>query len=352
MRPLISIIIPAFNHEKYIGETISSILEQSYKNIELIVIDDGSTDNTWRIICDYAEKDARVKSFRQENRGVGATLARAMDSASGEWLTFCGSDDSMPEDAISCLVSKCEGNDLVIAEYETVKDSGERCHVRLECRKDLPSLIYQSGAAWAKLYRKQFLDEHEINYPELSVEEDTVFLSCLLKNHPRYTVVRKAVYNYWEHDLGEKSLTRRLSSKLYTDRAVGKSTALNNMLEGGYREAYERYYFMYADQLLAQLQEMFDSESRESCMDTYRKFILTNYHDTDDRRLELLTGMSRAEFEQTDYSAFFLSKLSLDRRDAVANMYALGQSGLKYIVRYCRLWFEYKVRKREFKREN
>lgn len=346
MEPLISVIIPAYNHENYIDEALRSCSEQTYEKIEIIAIDDGSTDRTWQIICSYAEKDSRIKAFRQENCGVGLTSQRGVELASGEWITFCGSDDSFPPDAINNLVSKCCGCDLVIGDYETVKDTGERELVRLPSTRDLPFLVYHSGAAWAKLYRKQFLTENEIRFPALSLEEDTVFLSLLIMHKPRFSVVKKSTYFYWNHNLGEKSLTRRLSASLYADRVKGKTIALENMRKGGFSAARERYYLMYTQQLLKQLQAMFDDDDREKCLGVFREFVLSNYEEKDDSRLELLTGMSRSDFEKTDYASLLSKQLLQDKREAVANEFALGQAGLKYIARYFRLWYEYKVEKK------
>lgn len=346
MKPLISVIIPAYNHENYIGETLRSCTRQTYENIEIIVIDDGSTDGTWQSICGCAEKDNRIKALRQENRGVGMTSQRGVELASGEWITFCGSDDSFPPDAIYNLVSRSSGCDLVIGEYETVKDTGEREYVRLPSTSSLPFLVYHSGAAWAKLYRKQFLTDNKVVFPALSLEEDTVFLSRIILNKPKFSVAKKSTYFYWEHNLGEKSLTRRLSANLYADRARGKTTALENMRKGGFQAEYERYYFMYANQLFNQLQAMFDDNEREKCLDIFKEFILTNYEDKDDGRLKLLVGMSRSDFEKTDYAKFLFANLSQDKREIVANEFKLGQAGLKYVVKYFQLWFEYKLRRK------
>ena len=344
MKPLISIIIPAYNHEKYIGKALISCSEQTYKNIEVIVIDDGSTDGTWQIICSQASKDNRIKAFQQKNCGVGFASQRGVELASGEWITFCGSDDSFPPNAISDLVSKCHGRDLVIGEYEANKDTGECEYIRLPISNNLPFLVFHSGATWAKLYRKHFLIENKISFPNLGLEEDTVFLSRVILNHPRFAIVKSSTYFYWEHNLGEKSLTRRLSADLYADRATGKTLALECMQKGGFLKAYERYYFMYVQQLVSQLLSMFDNDDREKCLELFKKFVLHNYADTDDFRLELLTGMSRNSFEKVDYATFLSGQLSQDKRDAVANMFTLGQVGLTYVIRYFNLWFKYKFR--------
>lgn len=98
---LVSIIMPAYNCEKYVVEAIESVLKQTYSNFELIVIDDGSKDSTLKIINDYAEKDTRVKALQNEkNSGVSATRNRGISIAKGNWIAFLDSDDIWTEEKL------------------------------------------------------------------------------------------------------------------------------------------------------------------------------------------------------------------------------------------------------------
>jgi len=349
LNPLVSIIIPAYNHEKYIAATLESILSQSYREIEVIIIDDGSTDNTWQIIKDYAEKDSRIKAYTQCNRGVGVSSQRGLELADGDWVTFCGSDDTFPQKAIEHLVGKCKDKDLVIGEYETMNERGECFYKYLPRQKDLPSLLFHSGAAWAKLFRKKYIEDNNITFPALLLEEDTVFLSRILSGTPRFAVVHASTYHYWEHETGELSLSRRLTPELFCDRAEGKSIALSNMKKAGYHTACERYFFMYADQLSKQVFALFDDPEREKSYSAFKSFILRYGWAEDDSRFIYLTKMSKACFEKSDYSEYLQSQIAEDKCDAVADMYALGQVGFKYILRYVRFWCEYKLKRKEKK---
>ncbi|NMA84098.1 MAG: glycosyltransferase [Epulopiscium sp.] len=98
---LVSVVMPAYNCENYITNAIESVLKQTYSNFELIVIDDGSKDNTLKIINDYGKKDYRVKVFRnKKNSGVSATRNRGISLAEGEWIAFLDSDDIWIEDKL------------------------------------------------------------------------------------------------------------------------------------------------------------------------------------------------------------------------------------------------------------
>ena len=93
MHPKISIVIPAYNLEDYLGRTLDSVLAQTYKNLEILIINDGSTDNTAKVIEDYTEKDSRIRGIHKENGGVTSARLRGIWEATGEWIGFVDGDD-------------------------------------------------------------------------------------------------------------------------------------------------------------------------------------------------------------------------------------------------------------------
>lgn len=112
-QPLVSIIIPVYNKQKFITKCIDSILTQSYQNFELILVDDGSKDYSGKICDDYASKDNRIIVYHQENSGVSKARYIGVQAASGEWGFFVDSDDFLPSNAVEVLVKNCEGFDLI-----------------------------------------------------------------------------------------------------------------------------------------------------------------------------------------------------------------------------------------------
>ena len=102
-QPQISIIVPVYNSEKYLGACIDSILSQSFRDIELILVDDGSRDSSSRICDDYAQKDGRVKVIHKANGGVSAARNDGLDIAKGEYITFIDSDDWVEREYLSTL---------------------------------------------------------------------------------------------------------------------------------------------------------------------------------------------------------------------------------------------------------
>lgn len=112
--PQISVLLPAYNHERYIASAVESLLSQSIDNLEVLAVDDGSTDNTGYILNELAKKDRRLKVFHQENRGVAAALNVALQEASGQWIASCGSDDIVPPNAYRILLRHSSAADVVI----------------------------------------------------------------------------------------------------------------------------------------------------------------------------------------------------------------------------------------------
>ena len=100
MNPLVSVIIPVYNVEKYLRRCLNSVIDQEYKNIEIILVNDGSTDNSLEIAISYKEKDKRIKVFSQENQGLSAARNMGLDKSHGEYITFIDSDDYVSKDYV------------------------------------------------------------------------------------------------------------------------------------------------------------------------------------------------------------------------------------------------------------
>ena len=105
MEELVSVIVPVYNVGKYVGDCIESLITQSYKNIEIILVDDGSTDDSGRICDAYADKDCRIKVIHKENGGLSDARNVGIDSATGVYYSFVDGDDFLKEDTISQMVS-------------------------------------------------------------------------------------------------------------------------------------------------------------------------------------------------------------------------------------------------------
>ncbi|SFO24732.1 Glycosyltransferase involved in cell wall bisynthesis [Pseudobutyrivibrio sp. UC1225] len=195
-KKLVSIIVPAYNVEKYIEKCIESILAQTYREIEVLVVDDGSTDDTWAHIETLMKKDSRVKGLHKENSGVSATRNYALDHANGTYLQFVDADDYLKVDATETLVDALEssGATWVSCQHHCVDENGDfhgeydflkgvfdisSQRVRFEFIRD-NILEYKIGyEVWSKIYISSIIREHNIRFNEnCHMGEDLAFNIC------------------------------------------------------------------------------------------------------------------------------------------------------------------------------
>lgn len=136
MNPIVSIIIPVYNAEGTLPRCVDSILNQTFTDFELLLVDDGSADASGAICDCYAAKDSRVRVFHQANSGVSASRNLALDQARGDYLQFLDSDDWITPDATSCLVRAMEGGpcDMVVSDFYRVV--GERVSQKGDIEED------------------------------------------------------------------------------------------------------------------------------------------------------------------------------------------------------------------------
>lgn len=181
MNELISVILPIYNVSQYLKRCIDSVMAQTYKNIEIILVDDGSTDDSGMICDEYAKLDSRIKVVHKKNGGLSSARNAGIDVAKGEYLTFIDSDDYVDEDYVEFLYKLiCEYNvkmsiasHTVVYENGTVlkKETGERqC---LDAHKVLERILYDEDidlSAWAKMYHKSLFET--IRFPVGRLFED------------------------------------------------------------------------------------------------------------------------------------------------------------------------------------
>ena len=184
VRGLISIIIPVFNAGKFLITCIDSILVQFYQDFELILVDDGSTDNSGAICDEYQRKDKRIKVFHTENHGVSHARNYGIEHAEGDYITFIDSDDYVNVDYLESYIQHKE-YDCVIGSYQTFPIRHDRIHQEMvfgTSNKDLSDLSNYiariDGTSCCKLYHHSIIKKHGIRFKEnMRFSEDTDF--CL-----------------------------------------------------------------------------------------------------------------------------------------------------------------------------
>lgn len=179
MRPLVSIIVPVYNVETFLSECLKSLSEQTYKEIQVILIDDGSTDNSSGILNEFIKKEARAILFRQENNGVAAARQKGLELAKGDYIIHCDSDDFFTIDAIEKLVNSAVSNDadIVLADYY-IKYKNKHIEVKVDIEGSALNQMLEGrlhGALWNKLIKKDAL-EGVFFEPGINYMEDYLFL--------------------------------------------------------------------------------------------------------------------------------------------------------------------------------
>lgn len=210
--PLVSIIAPVYNAESYLTRCIDSILRQEYKNFELLLIDDGSTDQSGKMCDDYAKRDIRIRVYHRENSGVSASRNFALGLCQGSYIQFLDSDDWITTDSTKLLVrsaleTKC---DLVIADFYRVV--GERVSQKGDIEEDViltreqfaehmmenPADFYY-GVLWNKLYRRDIIEENQIRMdPAISWCEDFLFNLEYIRHADTFYALQAPVYYYFK----------------------------------------------------------------------------------------------------------------------------------------------------------
>lgn len=163
--PKISIIVPAYNVEKYISQCLDSLVNQTYKNIEIIVINDGSSDNTFSTIKKYAENDNRVIAINQANKGVSASRNIGLEKLTGEYVTFVDSDDWIELDACEKMLEHVINNNADIGIFSYIREYDNNSLPKSVFEKD--EIIFEGEEIKNKLHRRIYgpIGE-EISHPE------------------------------------------------------------------------------------------------------------------------------------------------------------------------------------------
>lgn len=193
--PKISIIVPVYNTETYLRRCIDSILSQTFKEFEILLIDDGSTDGSYDIIQEYAGLDLRIRGFHQENSGVTSARKLGVQKSRGEWVSFVDSDDELFPEALSVLYSYVRNNiDIIVSDYSESRIITGDDFVRMT----LSSKLYTS--IWGRLYRKQCVETQIDNISnKITIGEDSILnikIGCNLNNN--VSLIKHKVYKYYE----------------------------------------------------------------------------------------------------------------------------------------------------------
>lgn len=225
--PLVSIIIPCYNAEKYIEACVNSVIVQTYKNWECILINDGSKDTTLNLITDFEPTDDRIRVFSQENLGLSATRNRGIENAKGEFLFFLDQDDILSSIALTALVSSFDNNDIITGITVTTNFVNEKINkisqllhpkegeITFEnINFDVLVRTMEVGlkpVAQNRLYKKKFIDENQLRFKYGILHEDELWFFETMLFAQNVKFINEETYFYRIDN--QDSITKNLGDK-------------------------------------------------------------------------------------------------------------------------------------------
>lgn len=258
--PLVSVIIPVFNVEKYLEQCLDSVAAQTLEDIEIICVNDSSTDSSLDILNEYARKDERIKVVTQPNSGAGAARNKGMSMATGKYLSFLDSDDFFEKDMLKLAYDKAEEDkaDFVVFnsdQYYTEKDKFVEVAWTLRVKEIPPYTPFNHrqmtdnifkvfvGWAWDKLYNREFVEKNNLVFQEQRTSNDMLFVFSAVAIAKRISVVDKVLAHQRRDAKDSLSKTRENSWHCFYDALLALRKRLQQ--EGLYRET-EKDYINYA----------------------------------------------------------------------------------------------------------
>jgi len=243
----ISVIIPCYNVEKYIGKCLESIMNQTWTNLEIICIDDGSTDNTLQVLLHLADIDSRIMVLTQENRGVSHARNVALKKCTGEFFMFVDSDDWLDLHTITILLNEYNGEDIILFSYTREFNFGSTpkilpvdgvLNAKLLQRMILGPINHEKlylhsidafSSACCKIYKKVILTDniHFKHLEKIGTWEDGFFNFEILNNCKEVRIVNNPLYHYRKSN--ENSITTQYKNKL-PSQWIYKFSLLQNFL--------------------------------------------------------------------------------------------------------------------------
>ncbi|RKO63036.1 bifunctional glycosyltransferase/CDP-glycerol:glycerophosphate glycerophosphotransferase [Caldibacillus debilis] len=280
-QPKLSIIVPIYNVENYLEDCLNSLLRQNYENYEVIMVDDGSTDNSKEIMHKYAEKYENFFAFSKENGGLGQARNYGAERATGDYITFVDSDDIVADGSYKLMMDTIlkTNSDFIIGNV-----------VRFNSNKEFPSVLHQKvfsedkfqtnirmspelfydTTAWNKIFKMEFWRKHKLSFPEGMLYED---IPVTIPAHflaDKVDVLTEIVYKWRSRDTGDQSITQQrldISNLLDRIKALKMVDNFLKQIEVSSKLLIEKDYKVLSIDLLVYLNQLIKAD--DNYIDTY-----------------------------------------------------------------------------------
>lgn len=240
--PLVSIVVPVYNAQAFLSICVESILNQTFDDFELLLIDDGSKDQSLQVMHELSKRDTRIRLFHHENHGAGYTRNRGIQFASGQYITFIDADDFVDNNYLETFMNEIGNNDVLISGYKKVTMKSHDVlftSIPLDC--EWTEFKYVSTCA--KLYALNFLKENHIQYAPLKIGEDVYFNLTINSKTENIKIISYAGYNYC---LNENSVTQNRKTLVVDNKILSLLNQIYNdlSLEKKYSNKMIQYFYL------------------------------------------------------------------------------------------------------------
>lgn len=211
----VTLIVPVYNSEKYIGKCLDSILNQTYTNFEILVINDGSKDNSQQVIDNYKKKYPNIIiAVEQQNKGVAITRNESIKRANGDYIMFVDNDDFLDKDYVETFVKAIEDGeyDVVLGGYRRPNEKGKI--IKKLSLQDEEWSKFMIMAPWAKIYRKQYLIDNNIEFLSVNLGEDIYFNLKAMLISKKIKIISYIGYNWFFNTTSVSNTTQKNITQL------------------------------------------------------------------------------------------------------------------------------------------
>ena len=317
---LVSVIVPIYNVEKYLDKCIKSIQKQTYQNLEIILVDDGSPDQCGKLCDQYAEQDQRIRVLHKKNGGLSDARNAGVGVSKGKYILFVDSDDFIDCELIKKTVESAElyQSDIVLFDYKRLEPDGSVAICSINNLpenqdfqlKDYPNILFESISAWNKLFLKEFFVSSKILFPVGYYYEDLGSSPKYLLSAKTISYVKKPFYNYVIRNGSIMSTAKE--EKNYRDRCK-----MIEIVNAYYRQekAYDKYaeeleylalfhaYFIPAKEIL------FRKDDREY-IEKFREFVKQQYPKyPHNRYLENMSKKEKIQCYMIDHKQYWVVQM-------------------------------------------
>lgn len=246
----VSISVPVYNAEKYLRNCLDCLVNQTLQDIEIIVVNDGSTDGSEAIIREYAQKDSRIVLISKENGGSASARQAAIEVAKGKYFGACDADDWVEKDMYEKLYNKSEetGADIVMCDYWSEYAEGRQTSCKytyeLNSRKDLVDDALNGRfpcMVWNKLYRRELFEKYSLSWePGINMGEDFLMSLKILQHPVKITYFPECLYHYRRMP-GEDSYTNKITLSSYNQMLQIQGWIENNFDRDSFGKGIDHY---------------------------------------------------------------------------------------------------------------